>query len=151
MKKPGLIRRMFKSVLDIRAWTDIDQHKNVFTYYLRQALRLPSVPKINRKETFEEALERLHLREAEIKRQSTQALHLSIIFFVLALMLFGYGIFLAWQKHTFGFIVTFLLTLVLLTKAFYFNFWHFQIKHRKLGCSIAEWLNGRVEKDEYES
>ena len=37
-------------------------------------------------------------------------------------------------------ILSLVLSFVSLALAFRYHFWHFQIKHRKLGCSFQEWF-----------
>jgi len=36
------------------------------------------------------------------------------------------------------------LTLYVLTQAFRYHFWLFQLRNRKLGCTLSEWWNARV-------
>ena len=95
-----------------------------------------------RNETFEQAIERLHLTEKDIQKRQQHFLTLSLIFSFFALLVTIYCIYLAWNAHWIAAIISFSVVLIILTQVFRYHFWHFQVKQRRLGCSLKEWWNG---------
>lgn len=95
-------------------------------------------------ETFEEAMSRLDLTEADLKQRQREFLRLFYFFLILAVCVIIYGLHTALKGHLLPSLIAFCLSLYALAQAFRFHFWLFQIKHRKLGCSIKEWLNSDI-------
>lgn len=92
-------------------------------------------------ETFEEALERLNLSEADIERRKIQFQKLSRIYFVLGIIVALYTIYLAFQKAFFPTIGCIGVFLIIFSQYFRYNFWLFQINERRLGCTFREWFS----------
>ncbi len=92
-------------------------------------------------ETFEEAMKRLNLTEADLKARITEFTKLMIIYMLVAALIFAYCLYIVFvHKNVLGFFMGFFITIYALTFAFRYHFWIYQIKHRKLGCSIREWF-----------
>lgn len=114
-----------------------------------KGLFIPAKP--DRTETFEEAMQRLDLTEGNIQQTAKQYLIYAIFFVIIAGIAFATGFFLLIAYGTFsGWMLATASTAILLTQAFRFHFWHFQIKHRKLGCTFDEWWRGTVTPDNKE-
>ena len=96
--------------------------------------------KPTQRESFEEAMIRLELTEEDIKKRTQAFLKLMLLFTFLSFIMFVYAIFLFWENHFTAGIIGLVLTAMMLTQVFRYHFWHFQMKKRKLGCSIKEWL-----------
>lgn len=100
--------------------------------------------KPERQETFEEAMQRLNLTEDDIKSSEENYLIYSLIFVALGAIAFSASFILLFYYNTLsGFLMGLGATALLLTQAFRFHFWHFQIKYRKLGCTFEEWKRGK--------
>lgn len=103
-----------------------------------------TIEKPERTETFEEAMQRFDITETDLNRISETYLLYAIFFVIIAAFAFVGGfIFLIGYGRFAGFILAMACVAILLSYAFRFHFWHFQIKHRKLGCTFAEWRAGR--------
>lgn len=101
--------------------------------------------KPQRQETFEQAMQRFKLTETDIQKQSKDYFFYSISFVLLAAFSFMASFYFLFIHKTFaGLLLGFAVTALFLAQAFRFNFWHFQIKHRKLGCTFDEWRHGRT-------
>ncbi|MBN2689317.1 MAG: type IVB secretion system protein IcmV [Gammaproteobacteria bacterium] len=141
MAKRRLVRRGVKSLVNVprwAAWSDI----RVAASGLVIAAKNLFVPhKAERHETFEEAVLRLKLNDASLKKQLKAFLHLAIIYLILALPLFGYALYMLIHGHIFAAILSFLLCSLLLVYAFKEHFWYTQIKQRRLGLSFKDWLH----------
>lgn len=93
-----------------------------------------------RKETFEQAMERLNLTEDYLKKTRTRYLIVAVVFLVLALGTVVAGIDLLIHHGTFaGFVLAIPTATLFFVNAFRYHFWAFQIKKRKLGCTFQEW------------
>lgn len=98
-------------------------------------------------ETFEEALERLELTEDDLEQRKIEFTRLFYFFVVLSIIIIVYGLYLAIFSSLIPALIAFCLSLYTLTQAFRFHFWLFQIKNRKLGCTVKEWFNAKVEPE----
>ncbi len=96
-------------------------------------------------ETFEEAIARLNLTEDDIKEREKHYLLFTYLFLILAVAVFGYSFYLILYFKTFlGFCLGLTVVTLLLSQAFRFHFWFFQTKYRKLGCTVQEWWDGKI-------
>lgn len=111
---------------------------------------LTTIEKPQRTETFEEAMQRLDQTDADVQVTSDRYLLYAVIFVGLSALTFAAGfVFLIGYGKLSGCVLAMACTAILLTYAFRFHFWHFQIKHRKLGCTFNDWWRGApsVDKD----
>lgn len=100
-----------------------------------------SDPKEKKKETFEQAVYRLRLDEKDIHRRAMNFLRLAIFYLVFSFVLFIYAIYLFLEtSHLLAVAMTFALSIVLLAYAYREHFWYFQLKKRKFGCTLKEWV-----------
>jgi intracellular multiplication protein IcmV len=82
---------------------------------------------------------RLSLTDVMIEERRRQYSILVYIFLALAVIVFGYGIYLAYGHSWGGVSLAMALSLYSLSQAFRYDFWVYQFTKRKLGCSIKEW------------
>ncbi len=99
------------------------------------------VKKNTRQETFEEALHRLQLSEHDLTQRKKEFLFLSLFFIVSALGLFIYTLHWAFLHFISATVISFCICAFCLAQAFRFHFWYFQVKERRLGCTVSEWLH----------
>ncbi len=92
-------------------------------------------------ETFEEALVRLNLSETDVENRKMQFQRLSRIYLVLGVIVFMYMLYLFIVKAMFPALGCAGLLLILFSQFFRYNFWLFQLRERRLGCSFSEWLS----------
>jgi intracellular multiplication protein IcmV len=102
-------------------------------------LSIPKGPKAT--ETFEEALARLHLSEADIERRKIQFQRLARIYLALGAIVFLYMFYLIFEKAFFPTLGCLGLLLILFSQFFRYSFWLFQMRERRLGCTFSEWLS----------
>lgn len=135
-----------KTFLDPKAWVDYDGVKRSFslTWAIVGGLFAPPVVKEEGKETFEEAIARFGLTEAEIQEKANNYLMFSLIFVACGSVALLFSFYLLFYIGTFlGFILGFAVVLLFSAQAFRYHFWYFQIKCRKLGCTFEEWWQGK--------
>ncbi|MFU8797226.1 MAG: type IVB secretion system protein IcmV [Gammaproteobacteria bacterium] len=93
-----------------------------------------------KKESFEDALARLQMTEADVLIQIKNFQRLLALFFLGAVSLLGYALYLLFIARSYAAaLASFGLTAFLLGQVFRYHFWLFQMKQRKLGCSFKEW------------
>ena len=101
--------------------------------------------KSERVETFEEAVQRLNLTEEDIQKAYRDYRIYSIFFFALGITLFVFAFYLLLVHSSFhAWVLALCASAFSLTVAFRYDFWAFQIKHRKLGCTFAEWRQRKI-------
>jgi intracellular multiplication protein IcmV len=96
------------------------------------------------RESFDEAMSRLEISDAELPTIANRYLLFTGIFIILAVLDAVYsGYLLFWHHSITSFMAASATVCFLLVQAFKYHFWRFQIKHRKLGCTFAEWYHGK--------
>lgn len=143
MKKKGESKtgKIFKRVLDVRGWSDWDRTKTGTSWIVDTIKKLFVPQQHTVDESFDEAKQRLRLTESDIENKKKALLGLSILMAIFAVGLFIYALYLIINLHIAAFFLTIVIMGVALTLAFRYNFWYYQFKVRKLGCSISEWFH----------
>jgi intracellular multiplication protein IcmV len=145
-KKKGRIRRAlgwaFVPMVNAKAWILYDSVKQGYGTVSDTVDDLFAVHESDRKESFAEAAERLNLTEKKIKEQYENFRRMTMLLLLISMAIFLYSLYFLFTGGFFGFFLAFLLTLVSLGGTFRYHFWLFQIKKRKLGCTISEWFTG---------
>lgn len=139
-------RRSFSEVVrgifNVRVWVGADWVRSFWAFILTSARRMlvpNSQQKSERDETFAEAQARLAISDEDLNSQGNALLRMSILLFSIGVLLFFYAIFQLVYGSLHGFILTLSLVGLAWVIAFRYHFWSFQIKYRKLGCSLREW------------
>ena len=98
-----------------------------------------------KKETFEEAVQRLGLTEADIQATQIRYQRFALALAAVGLLLMVYAFYLLFHHHTWtGWLLGMAAGLLLFGQAFRYDFWAFQMKQRKLGATFAEWKRYRL-------
>lgn len=122
-------------------WVGYEQIKRNSTDLLDDAKTIFIAEQADHKETFEEALKRLNLSEAELQARAVEFRRLMLLFLILAGLVFGYSFYIGFMyKNVAGFFMGIAVTIFALANAFRYHFWLYQIKHKKLGCTLREWF-----------
>jgi intracellular multiplication protein IcmV len=133
------IVNVFSRIFNVRSWIDFDRTKS-FTLYLVNGFKRMFVPQKNESgETFDEAMSRLNISEKELQDRKSALYRLSLLMSAAAILIFGYAIYHVLYGSYRAVIVSLVVMLIALALAFRYHFWYFQIKERKLGCTMQEW------------
>jgi intracellular multiplication protein IcmV len=137
-----------KTFVNPRGWLGYDLLKTQ-TLMLWDILKNAFTPaKPTRSETFEQAMQRLKLTEADVQESKESYFSYAIGFVILACVSLAASFYYLIQHGTFaGFLLGIATTGLFLAQAFRFHFWYFQIKHKKLGCTFDEWRKGRTNEE----
>lgn len=135
----------------IDKWMSIDTIQDT-TYRLKQIVVDLAVPKkATRSETFDEAMDRLGLNEDDLAQRKKEWTQLYISFLIIGLTIIGYGAFMLFKGHPWVTLISAFLCMYAFGQAFRFHFWLFQLKNRRLGCSVKEWWNSQIHLKEDDS
>lgn len=142
----GIFKKISGRLVDVRVdkWMSWDYLEETALRFKSLFMDIVIPQKANIAETFEEAKQRLDLTEADIAMRKKEFTRLFYFFLVLALAILGYALTMAVKGSMTTSLIAFCLALYALTQAFRFHFWLFQLKVRKLGCTLKEWMNSTV-------
>lgn len=141
MKIGQKVGRGFKSLIDFRRWMGWGQIKDSAKELQGLAKVLTTSDTAQHKETFEEAAKRLKLSEEDIKRQTSWHLRRTLLFVAMTIALWVYAIYLLITQHYQGFILGVVVGVLTGSFGFREHFYYFQMKKRKLGCTLQDWIN----------
>lgn len=146
MAKKRRIRGFLGSLYDVKAWLG---YKHVATG--ASIINTTAQTVINTKnstklppEEFQEAVERLELSEAELQAMQTGYLRNFIIFFIIGLLFAGYSLYRFNNAQWLAGVISLFLTALTFIFSMSAHFWYFQVKNRKLGCSLKEWYHNKI-------
>lgn len=137
----------FKTFINPLAWIGAKELKT-YNKIIGGVLKNAFTPaKAERIEEFNQAMQRQNITEEDLKKIDRQYLINTAIFIGLAICSFLASFFYLFYHKTFsGMVLCLATTILFLSQAFRFHFWHFQIKHRKLGCTFKEWWQGTIKE-----
>lgn len=132
--------KILKPLVDIPRWMDLPNLAKNGKMIVDIAKSLIVPPKAKRTETFKQAMVRLRLSEADIIQRTKEFKRLFLIFSAIFIGLLSYTVYLFSLGSIRPGLVTLVLVFIVLAQVFRYHFWLFQIKHRKLGCTLHEWF-----------
>jgi intracellular multiplication protein IcmV len=137
-----------KTFVDVPSWLGIKTLK-LHTKGLYNWVKPVLFPRrASEKPDFDEAMQRQGVTNDELKRISHYYYINALIFLGLGFLCIIYSMYLLFNGAFFVSILAILLSMIIFMRAFGFHFFYFEIKHRKLGCTFREWLNGRIKEGE---
>lgn len=135
--------KVIKPLVNFPAWMGWKQIKDgaVAIKAISKTL-VPSSKASRRKETFEQAVARLRLSEADLQQRMKQFRMMALLYLAMGVGLFAYAIYLFINFSFMAGLLSSVLTALALALFFRQHFWYFQMKQRKLGCTVKEWFYG---------
>jgi len=145
----GVIKKVAGRIVDVRVdkWMSWDYLSETADRFKVLLVDITVPKKATYSETFEEAMQRLELTEEDLIQRKKEFTRLIYFFLALAGLIVLYALYLAFMRSLAPSLIAFCLSLYCLTQAFRFHFWRFQLTHRKLGCTLKEWMNSKVIQD----
>lgn len=136
-------KRVFTSMVNIRVdqWLGYSAIKDSIGQIKSTVQPSFTVEHAEQQEDFDAAIDRLHLTQEDLASREREFTKLFCIYLLAAIALFGYSIYLFVRGNWGGGLMTLGITLYPINLAFKFHFWLFQIKNKKLGCSLKDWWN----------
>ncbi len=142
MSKNGVIKRSFKSLVNVRRWLAFDEvkgHGRMIVSLVKGLTKFKKEPSLP-DETFEQAMARLGLSEQDIKQRMKVRLHLVAIYLLIAFVLFIYMMYSFIKGHFLAGFFSTLLIALMSAYAFREHVWYTEMKYHKLHCTFKEWL-----------
>lgn len=135
-----------KTFFNPSAWINLDGIKDstMTIWDIVHGITTPEAPV--REESFEAALKRNKISDAAAQQTGRVYLSYAIILAICGIACLLFSFYLLIFHTVSGWIIGMAASALFLGQAFRFHFWYFQIKHRTLGCTFAEWRSGKVNK-----
>lgn len=135
----------YKPAVNVKAWIgwDIIKSTSRYVYHLGQGLFVPQ--KAAHTETFKEALARLNISETDLQLRQKEFMRLFLIYGAMGVVIILYSFYLFYTMSFMGGLLAVAVASLAFAMAFRFHFWIFQIKHKKLGCSVREWWHSKID------
>lgn len=132
--------KILKPLVDVPRWMDLPRlaKNGTMLVDIVKQLLVPQKAKIT--ETFEDAMVRLQLSPTDIAQRAKEFKRLLFIFLAIFIVLLSYTIYLFLLGSIRPGLVSLVLVFIVLAQVFRYHFWLFQIKQRKLGCTLREWF-----------
>lgn len=135
-----------KTFFNPRAWLGYDllkEHTQAVWALIKRVFIFEKPTEIH-DESFTEALKRLNLTEATVQRLGKSYFEYAMFFLITGIAAVVVAFAFLLHVYILDFFISLAVGFVLFAQAFKYHFWHFQIKHKKLGCTFAEWRQGKV-------
>lgn len=138
------VKEGFKSRFNFKKWSGFEYiaESGEHLFELGRSIFQPRDPQQH--ETFEESLRRLNLTEEDLKNRAKEFSRLVLIFLCFAFALLGYAVYLAWCGSVGATLMCFGMMAFCFGQVFRFHFWLFQVRERRLGCSLREWYHSSI-------
>lgn len=143
-KRGGTFQFLYKTFFNVPAWIgfkQIRESNKVIVDYVKDSF---SVNEAERNESFEEALTRLNISNEALQQTYKSNTRNFYIMAVVVTLLVVYAIYLLTSGAYKALLVDLAVIVLASVRLFQFSFWNFQIKHRKLGCSVKEWYSRKI-------
>lgn len=132
---------VFRRIFTVRQWIDWERVKG-FTSFLISGFKNLFVVKSSKKaQSFDAVKAKFRLTDAELLEKQRGLFRMFILMMIFSAFIFIYCLYHLVIANYYTALLSFIVTLIALTLAFRYHFWHYQIKYRRLNCSISEWFN----------
>ena len=138
-KSGSKFKTVINRIFNVRAWMDWDRVKAGGQFIEAGAKKIFVLSPTRPVETFEEALQRMKLTDADLAARGRALYRMSIMMACFSLALSIYFFYHIFYGSLHAALLTLALTLLAAAISFRYHFWYFQIKSRKLGCTFHEW------------
>lgn len=131
----------FRNYIAVGKWLNYENITHSFKNFISTFFGAFFIPKRSTHiDSFEETAKRYQLSDEDLKQRESFLFYMSLLMFIVFLCVVGYAIYMFISQHIRAGIITSSISLVAAAFAFRYHFWHFQIKQRRLGCTIKEWF-----------
>lgn len=134
------VKKVVKPMVNFRVWMSWGEVRrssgNVTSLF--KSVFIPN--KKPAEESFDDAATRLGIDQGQLQARLKEFQNLSFVFAIATMALFAYFAYLFFEGHLRGAAVCFGVTLISLSMFVRFHLWTYQVRQRKLGCSLREWF-----------
>ena len=134
------VRRSFQRFFDVSSWLGTDEIKKNTSNLKSLAVTLFTVAKPERRETFEEAVERYQLSEEDIQKRKQAFFQVAMLYLAAFFLDIVYVFYLFRTQRHMPATMALAFSAVLFSMFFRQHFWYTQMKHRRLGFTFPQWV-----------
>lgn len=148
MTKKRRVRGFFSSMYDVKGWLGYESIKAGAALSVNNVKKMMDTSAIRAKqesEDFDTARERLNLSDAEIQERETGYFRNFVVFLITGTIMAMYSVYRFFTLQWYSGWIALMITISLFAFSLISNFWYFQIKNRKLGCTLKEWYNNTID------
>lgn len=129
-----------KTFINPAGWIDYEGLKTQNRTIITVIKSLYTPQKAERSETFEQAMTRLQITDADVQSLASRYSLFALMFALLGIAVFGYAFYLLFAHVSFlGFILGLSVSGLFFAYGFKYDFWALQMKRRELGLTFEEW------------
>lgn len=140
MKRRSHIGQIIHRIFNVRSWIDWERVKG-FTFYLGHGIKqLFVVQEMDNERPFDDVKTQFNLTEAQLLSKQKALFRLCLLMLLIGLLILTYTLYLLFSGHLAAFFLGLVVSLLAFVLAFRYHYWYFQIKIRKLGCSVSQWF-----------
>ncbi len=141
-QKQNRTTKVLKNIFNIRLWLDYDRLRafNIYIVEIFKRVFIPSQTKQkDSKATFEDAMVKMNLTEEGLVVRRNALFRLAILMSLIGFAVFVYAVYHLIEGNYQAAVVSLVVSMIGFVLAFRYHFWYFQIRERKLGCTLKEW------------
>ena len=151
-KQPGRVRRgfawAFGPFVSVTKWFGYEGLRDTTVALKKSAVGFMVPEKATYEEDFSTAQSRFNLTDEQVETKASDLLRLCLFFVLISFLILVYGFYLLFNGNFSSFFLTLVIGCFSLANAFRYHFWFFQVKNRKLGCTLKDWYNAKVSGEE---
>ncbi|MBP9721545.1 MAG: type IVB secretion system protein IcmV [Gammaproteobacteria bacterium] len=147
MAKKKRVRKFLASLYNVKKWVGYDSIKEGANVLIKSYRTITSPEAMRTKyptEKFQNAVERLNLSETDVAEIESGYFRNFFVFFFIGVIIAAYSIYRFYLGHWLSGWISLMMTIVLFTFSLASHFWYFQVKNRKLGCTMKEWSRNKI-------
>lgn len=142
------VKKQAQSNFNVKKWIGFDQVKRTGGFISETYRDLYQQGKTDGvKETFEDAMRRYNLSEADLQRRMKSSLMIARICTIFGGVVLLYTFYLFALSDMISGLLTLAFSALMLVYGFREHFNYYQMKQRRLGCSVSEWFRSLYSKD----
>lgn len=140
MRFMRFVGRKLKFLVDVPTWMSYRDLRSHGSNIFQIAVSIFRRPQYGRRETYEEAVNRLQLTESDLLSRQRQLFYSSVLYGALALGLGMYALYLFYIGHFSGGMLALVVTAMASALGYKDSFCYMQMRQRRLGCTWRDWM-----------
>lgn len=142
-KKTSTIKATAKFLFDVPAWigtNTIRQNTSWLSQLIKQTFKARHFSEVGQPASFTDAMQRIGVSEEDLPGRARHFFWVSLMFLLLSIVSLGYMAYL-WSHASWLVMMAAVVVFCLFsTRAYFYSFWCFQIRQKRLDCTFKEWL-----------
>jgi intracellular multiplication protein IcmV len=141
-----IFKHTIQPILSVRKWIDFSQWRRASQIGWQTVHDLFSIHSVKNGVSFEDSMQQFGLSENDLISRQQRFQYLTRFWLILGGLVGIYSLYLIVNGFFLSFLYMTALNTIILCQAFRYHFWSFQIKQRRLGCTLQEWWRNTITK-----